>query len=214
MQELETFHADVDASFKIVQPEASFRMDEETFGTEFPISYSGDFQSPDLTSGRLGISLGFLLLETNIITIGEHAYITNPQSGAWEKLYLEYAGLPNPNQMIRPPADPSLYKDIRIIGEQTIDGTTTQQISATLNTVILGSAYDNLYIQMWIGKEDSLVRRITLTGETSIDEQDTAGLSDTIAPLGAADIGGKAELTMTITYSNFNHPLNIEPPIP
>ena len=59
MQAADAFHADVDASFKIVQSEASFQMDEETFGDEFPIYYKGDIQAPDRTRGKLGISLGF-----------------------------------------------------------------------------------------------------------------------------------------------------------
>ena len=81
MQDADAFHADVDASFKIVQTEASFQMDEETFGDEFPIYYKGDIQAPDRTRGKLGISLGFFLLEIDIITIGEDAYITNPETG-------------------------------------------------------------------------------------------------------------------------------------
>ena len=71
MQAADAFHADVDASFKIVQTEASFQMDEETFGDEFPIYYKGDIQAPDRTRGKLGISLGFFLLEIDIITNSE-----------------------------------------------------------------------------------------------------------------------------------------------
>ena len=211
MRRLTSFHADVDAVFKVVQTEASFRMDEQTFGSEFPIRFTGDFQSPDRAAGKLLLSLGFAALEVDIITIGDDAYITNPETGIWERYPLIYTGIPAPYDFVLLPVGASRYTDIQVVGDKTIDDVQTQHIKANLHASVLGNPYDNLYLQMWIGVEDNLIRRLSMAGETTADAQDSAGLAG--SSLGAADIGGKVEFSMTVTYSNFNLPLAIEPPI-
>lgn len=212
MQNVESFHAEVDAAFIVVQTEASFRMDEDTFGTKFPIRFSGDFQLPDRASGNLQLALGLVLLQLDIVTIGEQAYITNPETGVWEQYPLFLTGLPDPYDLVLLPAETGRYSDIQIVKDETIDGIQTQHIRADLRANVLGGSYDNLFLDIWIGKEDSLIHRLTMSGETDVDEEDTAGLAS--GAFGAADIGGKAEFTMTITYSDFNQPVAIEPPIP
>ena len=214
MQAADAFHADVDASFKIVQPEASFQMDEETFGDEFPIYYKGDIQAPDRTRGKLGISLGFFLLEIDIITIGEDAYITNPETGVWERLFVADTGFPSPAEFALPPMDPAQYEDLQIVGDDTVDGVATRHISANVRGNYLGSAYDSLYVEMWVGVEDALVRRLTMAGETSAEAQDSAGLSGDAMPLAPGDLGGAAEFNATITYTDFGKNFDIQPPIP
>ena len=214
MQAADAFHADVDASFKIVQTEASFQMDEETFGDEFPIYYKGDIQAPDRTRGKLGISLGFFLLEIDIITIGEDAYITNPETGVWERLFAADTGFPSPAEFVLPPMDPAQYEDAQIVGDDTVDGVATRHISANARGNYLGSAYDSLYVEMWVGVEDALVRRLTMAGETSAEAQDSAGLSGDAMPLAPGDLGGAAEFNATITYTDFGKNFDIQAPIP
>ena len=212
MQNVESFRAKVDAAFTVIQAEASFRMDEETFGTEFPVRFSGDFQLPDRASGKLQLALGLILLQIDIVTIGEQAYITNPETGVWEQYPLFLTGLPNPYDLVLLPPEANRYSSLRVVKDEIIDGVQTQHIRTNLRANVLGDSYDNLFLDIWIGKDDSLIRRLTMAGEADIDEQDTAGLAS--GALGAADIGGKAEFTMTITYSDFNAPITIEPPIP
>ena len=209
MRQVESFHAEVDAAFIVVQTEASFKMDEETFGTEFPIRFSGDFQLPDRAEGKLQFALGLALLELDIVTIGEQAYITNPETGVWEQYPLFLTGLPNPYDLVLPPSEISRYSDIELVKEQTIDGVQTQHIRANLRANVLGGSYESLFLEVWIGKSDNLLRRLTMSGKAEVEEEDTAGLAASVL-----DIGGDAEFTMTITYTNFNQPLVIEPPIP
>lgn len=209
MRQTESFHAEVDAAFKVVQTEASFKMDEETFGTEFPIRFNGDFQLPDRAAGTLQLALGLALLEVDIITIGEQSYISNPETGAWEQYPLFLTGLPDPYDLVLPPSDISRYSDIQVVKDVTIDGVQTRHIRGLLRATVLGSSYDGLFTDMWIGKRDGLLRRLSVSGKAEVEEEDTAGLA-----AGALDIGGEAEFTMTITYTDFNQPVVIEPPIP
>lgn len=212
MQNVESFHAEVDAAFVVVQTEASFRMDEETFGMEFPILFSGDFRLPDRAKGKLLISLGIVALEMDIVTIGEQAYITNPETGGWEEYPLFLTGLPDPYDLVLLPAETGRYSDIQVVKDAIIDGVQTRHIRANLRASVLGGSYDNLFLDIWIGKDDGLTHRLIMSGETDVDEQDSAGLAS--GAFGAADFGGKAEFTMTIDYTNFNQPVVIEPPIP
>lgn len=209
MRQVESFHAEVDAAFTVIQTEASFRMDEETFGTKFPIRFSGDFRLPDRAAGKLQLALGLVLLEIDIVNIGDIAYITNPETGVWEQYPLFLTGLPDPYDLVLLPPETSRYSDIEVVKDETIDGVETRHLKANLRANVLGGSYDNLFLDVWIGKDDNLLRRLTMAGNAEVEEEDTAGLSASVL-----DIGGDAEFTMTITYSNFNQPVAIEPPIP
>lgn len=209
MRQVESFRAEVDAAFTVIQTEASFRMDEETFGTKFPIRFAGDFQLPDRAAGKLQVALGLVLLEINIVNIGDIAYITNPETGAWEQFPLFLTGLPDPYDLVLLPPETSRYSDIEIVKDETIDGIETRHLKANLRANVLGGSYDNLFLEVWIGKDDNLLRRLTMAGKAEVEEEDTAGLSASVL-----DIGGDAEFNMTIIYSNFNQPVAIEPPIP
>ena len=184
-------------------------MDEETFGTKFPIRFAGDFQLPDRAAGKLQVALGLVLLEINIVNIGDIAYITNPETGAWEQFPLFLTGLPDPYDLVLLPPETSRYSDIEIVKDETIDGIETRHLKANLRANVLGGSYDNLFLEVWIGKDDNLLRRLTMAGKAEVEEEDTAGLSASVL-----DIGGDAEFNMTIIYSNFNQPVAIEPPIP
>lgn len=209
MRQVESFHAEVDAAFTVIQTEASFRMDEETFGTKFPIRFAGDFRLPDRAAGKLQLALGLVLLEIDIVNIGDIAYITNPETGVWEQYPLFLTGLPDPYDLVLLPPETSRYSDIEVVKDETIDGVETRHLKANLRANVLGGSYDNLFLDVWIGKDDNLLRRLTMAGNAEVEEEDTAGLSVSVL-----DIGGDAEFTMTITYSNFNQPVAIEPPIP
>ena len=209
MRQVESFHAEIDAAFTVVQSEASFRMDEETFGTEFPIRFAGDFRLPDRAAGKLQVALGLVLLELDIINIGESAYITNPETGDWEQYPLFLSGLPDPYDLVLLPSGLSRYSDVEVVKDETIDGVETEHVRAKLRANVLGGSYESLFLDVWIGKDDNLLRRLTMSGKAEVNEEDTAGLT-----AGVLDIGGDAEFTMTITYSNFNQPVVIKPPIP
>ena len=78
-----------------------------------------------------------------------------------------------------------------------------------MRATVLGSSYDGLFTDLWIGKEDGLLRRLSVSGKAEVEEEDTAGLAASVL-----DIGGEAEFNMTITYSKFNTLIVVEPPIP
>ena len=187
-------------------------MDEETFGSEFPIRYAGDFQPPDRARGKLAVSLGLFALETELILIGDIAYILNPETREWETLYIQDAGLPSPYDFARLPQDAARYKGLRIVGDETLDGRRARRLAATLTGSYLGSQYKSLFIEIWVDMQDALIRRYTLAGETDSDALDGAGLSGGALPIAPGDLGGAAELAMTVTYADFGKRVDIRAP--
>ena len=214
MNAVPSYHAEVDAVIKVVQQEASFRMDEETFGSEYPIRYSGDFQPPDRARGKLALSQGGFALETDLILIGDLAHIRDPETGLWETLPIRHAGLPSPYDFARLPQDLARYKNLRIVRQETLAGIPVRRLSAQLAGAHLGSHYDSLFIEIWVGIHDALIRRYTLAGETSADARDDAGLSGGGLPLAAGDLGGGAELALTVTYTGYGERVDIRVPAP
>ncbi len=211
MQIAPSFHAEIDAAFKSVQTEASFRMDEETFGTEFPFEVTGDFQADGRMSGTVSLAQAGATTALDVVSIGDATYIRSPDAIGWDK-FLDADGVfPNLHELVRPPTDISRYTAAQFAGERAVDGIPVQRIRAELDAVVLGSAFERLECELWVSESDGLVHRMTMAGETSADAQDTAGLAGGGA-LGAADIGGDVEFTMTVRYTDFGKPLDIQPP--
>ena len=207
-----SYHAEVDAVIKVVQQEASFRMDEETFGSEYPIRYSGDFQPPDRARVKLALSQGAFAIETDLILIGDLAHILDPETRQWETLPIRHAGLPSPYDFARLPQDLARYQNLRIVRHETLNGIPVRRLSAELAGAHLGSHYDSLFVEIWVGISDALIRRYTLAGETSADAGDDAGLSGGGLPLAAGDLGGGAELALSVTYTGFGERVDIGAP--
>ena len=82
----------------------------------------------------------------------------------WERVFAADTGFPSPYEFALPPMDPAQYEDAQIVGDDTVDGVAARRISAMVRGNYLGSAYDSLYVEMWVGVEDALVRRLTMAG--------------------------------------------------
>lgn len=207
------FHAEVNAVFTAAQTEASFRMDEETFGSEYPIAVSGDFQPGERMQGKIRTpARGGAAREWDIVAIGGAAYVFAPDAGAWEMFPDADAVFPDLHGLARPPADISRYRNAAIVGDQTLDGVLTHRVQADLDSAtILGSAFNRLQVDLWIGADDGLPRRMAMAGETSDSAGDAAGLAASGA-LGGADIGGGMDFAMTVAYSDFAAHWDILPP--
>ena len=207
------FHAEVNAVFATAQTEASFRMDEETFGSEYPIAVSGDFQSGERMQGKIRTpARGGAAREWDIVAIGGAAYVFAPDAGAWEMFPDADAVFPDLHGIARPPADISRYRNAAIVGDQTLDGVLTNRVQADIDSAtMLGSAFNRLRIEIWAGADDGLPRRMAMAGETSDSAGDAAGLAASGA-LGGADIVGGMDFAMTVEYSDFGAHWDILPP--
>ena len=63
-------------------------------------------------------------------------------------------------------------------------------------------------VDLWVGVEDNLLRRLEISGQFSVEDEQ-GGSTPTI-PLG--ELSGDIELDALVVFSNFNEPVAIEPP--
>ena len=168
------------------------------------ITFEGDSLSPDRTSARLILGVSVFVLEIEIVTIGTDVYLTNPMTGEWEVTSPEDFGIPDPVLLISGVL-PSL-NDMKIVGEERIAEVPTYHLSGSVtleDPEMLGADLES--VDIWIGVEDSLLYRISTQGLTNLDD---FGLS-----LEDMGLGGEGTIALQIDLSDFNEPVEIEPPI-
>lgn len=154
--------------------------------------------NPDRAQINIEAVVGGGFVRVKAITIGDDVYLTNPFTGKFE--LLSTSGIPtgffDPSGGVG--AIMTDTKEASLIGQEEVEGTLTFHVTGNIDSSALqsltGSAIEGSPIQahVWIGTEDFLVRRITLTGRI------TAGENDGI--------------TRTIILFDFNKPVSIEPP--
>jgi hypothetical protein len=158
----------------------------------------GDIVRPDkLQATIFGTAMG-MSLEVKLVTSGEKTYMTNPLTGAWEvppdqfkvlSLFDPGTGLA---AILKGMAAPTQ------LGEEQIGGTLCYYLKGSIASdalrPIAGSAAAGVVInvEVWIGKEDFLVRHIKLEGKITEAE--------------------KEGIVRTLDLSNFNQEVEIKLP--
>lgn len=165
------------------------------------ITAEGNSVRPDKVQAKLKAKLKDAPLAVNIngIIIGADAWITpNPfNPTVYEKLE-DTGGLENfspakgVSDMLRSITNPKFIEEVKIneVTTQHINGT----VDATkLNSLTGGAATaGNVQVDVWIGKDDKLVRQIVAVGKLDPSEKDT--------------------IKRTLTLSDFNKSVTIAPP--
>ncbi len=208
MAELDSFRATMDASITVGTGSLTL---------EIPVSSVVDYASPDRSQGTTSIDLGFFMTEVSFVAIADDFYFTDPETGEWTKgLGDDAVPFIGPEQLLDFGDTEAIY-DFRglsddgsgtISGPEEIDGTSAYRLSYSVGEEAADLGMAGLNVDLWIGVEDSLLRRIEIGGEFSVeDESETAS---SVIPLD--DLSGDVELDAVITFSNFDTPVNIEPP--
>jgi hypothetical protein len=165
-----------------------------------PVGYEGHFRAPDRLEGTGSTKLFGLTFKKDVVLLGRTMTVTTQGTGGGEAMarpapmlsLLDFAGL-----------DPSLIRDLTLVGEETLDGTPVYHLKGSLaagpRQVTHGGASVQLQGQvqfdLWIGVADSLPRLITAEGKMT---------SSGTVP-GSLHVVGRA------TFSEFGQPVVIEP---
>ncbi len=180
---------------------------------EVPISVDGTFQPPDRSKGKIQIDLAGFKWEFEFINIQDDFYMTDVSSGTWMKedgseglqFFLIIDSLLG--------GDDDDFVDtlgsLDYIGVEDVNGIETHHILASLSDVTLedlSPVPGDYSIDYWVGVQDGLVHKITLHGEAEIpDVGDPGGL---LVGFGSGDV----EVSVELTLSGFNDPVDIEAP--
>ncbi len=194
LENVESFHYVADGILQPIETESS---------APVTVLFVGDALAPDRTSSRLTLTVFVFVLEIDIITIGDDAYTTNPQTGMWEVTTADALGIPNPVSLV---ADgvPAL-EDVTVVGREDLDSVEVIHLRGTAQIVNQGVPGADLEtVDVWVGTEDGLVRRIAYEGVVDLD-----ALGLTLQDVG---LTGEALLMLEINLSAFDEPVTIEAP--
>ena len=158
----------------------------------------GDVVRPDRLKTTISGKMRGMFLEVQIITVGEEIYMTNPLTGKWELLPAQFniLGVFDPNNGIA-----AIMKGIAALtklSDEDMGGVVCYHLSGSiastdLRQIIVSSVEGvTIHVEVWIGKEDFLVRNIKLEGK--ITEAEVEGI------------------IRTLKLSNFNEEVSIEVP--
>jgi len=188
MEDLDSFH------FELEQSSGS----PIAMGLEL-VSASGDIARPGRLKLHISATMGSMALEVDIITVGEKTYMTNPLSGQWEPLPTEFNAIKlfDPDTGIR--AIIGGITSLTKLADEEVSGTACYHIKGTLDSsklrpITCGAALEGVPIdtELWIGKEDFLLRQVRIKGQITEGEE--------------------PEIVRTLRLSQFNQPVSIELP--
>ena len=208
MGELDSYRATMDANISVGTGSLTL---------EIPVIANVDYVSPDRSQGVTSIDFGFFKTEVSFVAIGDDFYFTDPETGEWSKgMGNDAVPFFGPDQLLDFGDSDAIY-DFRglsenglgtISGPEVADGTPAYRLSYSVGDEAVDLGLGGLNVDLWIGAEDSLLRRIEISGEFSVEDE--GGAAVPAIPLD--DLSGDVELDAVITFSNFNTPVTIEPP--
>ncbi len=153
----------------------------------------GDIAKPDKMKATITGTVGNMTLQLQMVTVGGVLKMTNPLSGKWETppAAFNVLSLFDPNTgvaaILKGLTNPAKQEDAEVGG--TLCYHLTGNINSENLNAITGNATTGNPIQaeVWIGKTDSWIRQIKLTGKVTATEADgivrTLGLSNFDVPV-------------------------------
>ena len=175
-----------------------------------PFLIERDFQAPDRARTKATISLGFLTLEYEAITIGTESYTKDPLTGEWLASTSSGNLLTDLSELLGSPGSIEL-RNAEIAGREIVDGLTLLHITGNPAQDLFGDSGVELMAELWIGLDDALLYRMGLFGRVAITGDDLAGLG---LPLGGDTTPIDTTVNIEVGFSLFNQPVDITAPVP
>ncbi len=197
---------------------------------------SGEAQFPDRYHATINAKLAGLSVATEVIVANGKAYVKNPVSGKWQ--VTAQAGITG--QLSQP--DPLSYdqllknvKGIKDLGDTKLNGTTVHHYQLTPDKDKLIASLDKaavknpqalaaikqvldsgtMTVEVWFGKDDHLVRRVSTDADYTIDLNQLMGsLGSAPKPGSQLPAGASVHATaqVVINYHDFDAPVTISIP--
>jgi hypothetical protein len=199
------------------------------------MSGTGEAQFPDRYHATVNAKLAGLSVDTEVIVANGKAYVKNPVSGQWQ--VSPQAGITGLSQ-----PDPLSYdqllknvKSVKDLGDTTLNGTTVHhyrltpdkdKLIASLDKAVAKNAQalaalkqvldsGTMTVEVWFGKDDHLVRRVSTDADYTIDLNQFMGSLGPTAKSGSQFPAGSsihATAHVVINYHDFDAPVTISIP--
>lgn len=180
-----------------------FRLEHENGTSRIPldlqlVTAEGNVIAPDRLWARLETRAGTQPVRVEVIGIGDDGWITNPFNRQWQPLPsgTTINDVFDPAQGVKVVANS--LQDPQVTGEEEVDGVPSYVLEGTVESAVLEAAAPiaepgfTIRVKAWVGKEDSLMRRIHLEGPIATDEPQ--------------------DIVRKLHISEFNQPVTITPP--
>src|SRR5467141_1143212 len=197
---------------------------------------TGEAQFPDRYHAVINAKMSGMSIATEVVVANGKAYVKNPLSGKWQ--VSDTSGITS--QFSQP--DPLSYeqllknvKSIKDLGDTTLDGTAVHHYQLVPDKDKLLAALDKaaaknpqalaaikqvldsgtMTVEVWFGKDDHLVRRVSTDADYTIDLNQLLGSLGTPARSGSQLPAGStihATAHVVITYHDFDAPVTISIP--
>ena len=194
MADVDSFHFEMDMTIQA---------GVEGMSMEILLNMVGDFQLPDRSKGTIEYTLAGLNIQTEYVQIGTAFYVTDPFTGEWVAATEGESVMPfDSTTMFLEPALDIQLQGLELLGQETIDGMQTLWVSGLLPASMFAMGIEGveaLQAELWVGVEDHLLRRMSITGE----------LAGNLLGMGSGQPGA---LSLTMNLSNYNAPVTIEAP--
>ena len=136
----------------------------------------GDIVRPDRLKATVTGTVSGMSMGIQMISVGQVTYMTNPLTGGWEQLPSQFAILSvfNPNTGIATIMR-GMTGLVKLSDEQSA-GVICYHVSGSIDSQnlspITGSSVKgtSIRVELWVGKDDSLVRSVKLTGKITETE--------------------------------------------
>jgi hypothetical protein len=199
------------------------------------MSGTGEAQFPDRYHAKVNAKLAGLSVDTEVIVANGKAYVKNPVSGQWQ--VSPQAGITGLSQ-----PDPLSYdqllknvKSVKDLGDTTLNGTTMHhyqltpdkdKLIASLDKAVAKNAQalaalkqvldsGTMTVEVWFGKDDHLVRRVSTDADYTIDINQFMGSLGATSKSGSQFPAGSsihATAHVVINYHDFDAPVTISIP--
>jgi hypothetical protein len=180
-----------------------FRLEHENGVSPIPlglglVTAEGDVVVPDRLYAKLEAKAGTQPVRVEVIGIGAQGWITNPFNRQWQPLPsgTTIKDVFDPTQGIDAVANS--LANATVVAEEDVGGFATYHVEGTIDSAKLEAAAPiaepgfTVKVKVWIGKDDSLIRRIRLEGPIASGEPDN--------------------IVRKLDVSKFDEPVTIEPP--
>ena len=150
-----------------------FRLEHENGTSPLPlglrlVTAEGDVGAPNRLKARVRAKSGSLNIDVDVTSVNDRTWITNPFSRQVQEL---------PGANLRDITDPLALlavltrelRDVRVVGREKLDGVETYHLTGTIDSSRLDSVLPvepghSVEAEIWIGRDDSLPRRLQLNG--------------------------------------------------
>ena len=159
----------------------------------------GDIAVPDRMKAKVGGSFSGVPISSELVVVGDDHWLKIPLLGTWQKVDLSTTveRFLDPEQGVLRVVEGAT--DVRDEGSEEVGGVDTYHLSATVRgedvaeLLLVEPEAETVPIELWIGKDDLLLRRVRVSGPVGPDEGEDA--------------------VRTVELSAFDEPVEITAPV-